>query len=170
MELIEVASDVFAALQEDRGWGWNNAGFLSSGDGLMVDTFIDVKHTRQALSLYSEKSSRRPAQLVNTHHNIDHCWGNQLFKDDEIIAHRGCAERMAKDFTPAALMALMNDPNASPGVAWFSGDLRDFDFGEVEPRSTWVESRRKFYTSGRLTPKETSSYTSQKRAWFSPET
>ena len=131
MELLEVASDVFAVLQEDLGWGWNNAGFVATGAGMMVDTFIDVKHTREALALYAEKGPR-PHQLVNTHHNIDHCWGNQLFGDAEIIAHRQCAERMAKDFTPDSLIAILEQPDPSPGVAWFAADLKEFDFAEVE--------------------------------------
>ncbi len=133
MELREIAPHVFAALVPDRGWSWSNAGFVARGDGLMVDTFMDVRRTREALALLADAGARKPMQLVNTHHNVDHCWGNQLFKDREIIAHRRAAEHMAKDLRPELLAALVEAKEASPGLAWFAGDLRGhFDFSEVE--------------------------------------
>jgi glyoxylase-like metal-dependent hydrolase (beta-lactamase superfamily II) len=133
MELREIAPHVFAALVPDRGWSWSNAGFVARGDGLMVDTFMDVRRTRESLALLADAGAAQPARLVNTHHNVDHCWGNQLFRGREIIAHRRAAEHMAKDLTPAALAALVSAEQASPGLAWFAGDLRGhFDFSEVE--------------------------------------
>jgi cyclase len=133
MELREIAPQVFAALVPDRGWSWSNAGFVARGDGLMVDTFMDVRRTREALALLADVGARKPTRLVNTHHNVDHCWGNQLFRDREIIAHRRAAERMAKDLRPELLAALVDAKEASPGLAWFANDLRGhFDFSEVE--------------------------------------
>ena len=134
MELREIAPHVFAALVPDRGWSWSNAGFVARGDGLMVDTFMDVRRTREALALLADAGASQPARLVNTHHNIDHCWGNQLFREREIIAHRRAAEHMAKDLRPEQLAALVEAESTSPGLAWFAGDLRGhFDFSEVEP-------------------------------------
>jgi cyclase len=133
MELREVAPHVYAALVPDRGWSWSNAGFVARGDGLMVDTFMDVRRTREALALLADAGGRKPLRLVNTHHNVDHCWGNQLFRDREIIAHRRAAEAMAKDLSPALLQALVDAKEASPGLAWFADDLRGhFDFSEIE--------------------------------------
>ena len=133
MELREIAPHVYAALVPDRGWSWSNAAFVARGDGLMVDTFMDVRRTREALALLAEAGAREPLRLVNTHHNVDHCWGNQLFRDREIIAHRRAAERMAKDLRPELLAALVEAKEASPGLAWFAGDLRGhFDFSEIE--------------------------------------
>ena len=132
MELVEVAPGAYACLQEDRGWGWSNAGFVNAGGGLVVDTLMDVGHTRRMLDLVAGVASGTPERLVNTHHNIDHCWGNQLLADAEIIAHRECAERMQADLTPAALQGLMNAPDLSPGARWFAGDMADFDFSDVE--------------------------------------
>jgi glyoxylase-like metal-dependent hydrolase (beta-lactamase superfamily II) len=133
MELREIAPHVYAALVPDRGWSWSNAGFVARGDGLMVDTFMDVRRTREALALLADAGGSKPARLVNTHHNVDHCWGNQLFRDAEIIAHRRAADAMAKDLRPELLAALVEAQDASPGLAWFAGDLRGhFDFSEVE--------------------------------------
>jgi glyoxylase-like metal-dependent hydrolase (beta-lactamase superfamily II) len=117
----------------DRGWSWSNAGFVARGTGLMVDTFMDVRRTREALARLAEAGEREPARLVNTHHNVDHCWGNQLFRGREIYAHRRAAEHMAKDLQPAQLAALVAAEETSPGLAWFASDLRGhFDFSEVE--------------------------------------
>lgn len=132
MELREIAPHVYAFLVEDRGWAWSNAGFVASGGGLMVDTLADVRRTRHALELYAAHTGAPPRRLVNTHHNLDHCWGNQLFRDAEILGHRACAKRMRQDLTPATVQALLAQPDPSPGVRWLAESLSAFDFSEVE--------------------------------------
>jgi len=78
MELREIARDVYACLQPDRGLGTSNSGLVNRAGGLVVDTFWDLPHTRQMIETYA-RVWRRPAhRVVNTHHNGDHCWGNQL--------------------------------------------------------------------------------------------
>lgn len=134
MELREIAPDVFAWLVPDRGWGWSNAGCVATGPGLMVDTFMDAARTRQALRLLAERGRARPGQLVNTHHNIDHCWGNQLFQGRPILAHRHCAARMRDNLRPAAMQALVAAGEQAPvGVRWFARDAQGFDFSDVTP-------------------------------------
>ena len=132
MQLRQVAAGVYACLQEDRGWGWSNAGFVNRGGGLAVDTLMDVPHTRRMLDLYAGVAARAPRRLVNTHHNADHCWGNQLLREAEIIGHRACAEAMRRDLAPAALHALVRQPDLPPGLAWFAADVRAFDFTGIE--------------------------------------
>ena len=141
MELREVAPHAYACLQEDRGWGWSNSGFVNRGGGLVVDTLADLGHTRRMLDLYATVSREAPRRLVNTHHNLDHCWGNQLLADAEIIGHRLCAEAMARDLTPEALRALVAQPELSPGARWFADDMKEFDFSgiEVTPPATLID-------------------------------
>ena len=91
MELREIGNDVYACLQEDRGLGTSNSGLVNRGGGLVVDTFWDLPHTRQLIETYSRVWRGRARRVVNTHHNGDHCWGNQLFAGAEIIGHRHCA-------------------------------------------------------------------------------
>ncbi len=143
MDLTELAPDVYACLQEDRGFGWSNSGFVNRGGGLVVDTFFDVPHTRRMLELYGKVSSGTPRRLVNTHHNGDHCWGNQLLADAEIIGHRLCAEAMRSDLQPELLRAAVNAEGAPPGIAMFADDVRDFDFSgiDITPPTTFVEER-----------------------------
>jgi glyoxylase-like metal-dependent hydrolase (beta-lactamase superfamily II) len=132
MELREVASGVYACLQPDRGWGWSNSGFVARGGGLVVDTLMDVRSTRRALDLYAGVAAGAPRRLVNTHHNVDHTWGNQLLRDAEIYGHRFCAEAMTRDLPPQLLEAMRKAPDLPPGQRWFADDVSAFDFSDVE--------------------------------------
>ena len=42
MELKQIAPDVYACLQEERGLGTSNSGFINRGGGLVIDTFWDL--------------------------------------------------------------------------------------------------------------------------------
>jgi glyoxylase-like metal-dependent hydrolase (beta-lactamase superfamily II) len=136
MELTRIAEDVYACTQEDRGLGWNNAGFVNLGGGLAVDTFYDLPRTRQMIDLYMEKSGRPARYLVNTHHNGDHTWGNQLFKDAEIIAHRLCAEEMEREKREDLLGLLQAGQLAPeqlpPQLDNFIDAMRAFDFSGID--------------------------------------
>jgi cyclase len=76
--------------------------------------------------------TRPPCRVVNTHHNGDHCWGNQLFPDAEIIGHHRCAEALSKE-NPATLQALKNaDAATQPALAQFARALEPWDFSGIE--------------------------------------
>lgn len=143
MELRQVARDAYACLQEDRGFGWSNSGFVNRGGGLVVDTFFDVPHTRRMIDLYASVAPEPARRLVNTHHNGDHCWGNQLFREAEIIGHRRCAEAMQRDLKPADFHALLTSDNLPPALKSFAEDARAFDFSSIEltPPNHLIEDR-----------------------------
>lgn len=124
--LHELGDGCFAYLQPDGGWGWSNAG-LVVGDGvsLLVDTLFDLRLTGQMLESMRGAVSGAPiSTVVNTHANGDHCYGNQLVADAEIIASAAAAHEMA-EVPPATLAAL----NAAPGEL---GDLFRGFFGEFQ--------------------------------------
>ncbi len=141
MELKEIAANVYACLQEDRGFGWNNSGFINRGGGLVVDTFWDLAFTRKMIDLYREKGPQPPRYLVNTHHNGDHVWGNQLFQGAEIIGHPNCAEAMKKITDPMELMKFFKDP--PPELKWFADDISVYDFSgiTITPPNRLIEDR-----------------------------
>ncbi len=144
MERIEVAPDVYACLQPDEGLGYSNSGFVARGGGLVVDTFWDLPRTRRLIDLYAEVAPDAPRRLVNTHHNGDHCWGNQLFAEmgTEIIGHRLCAEYFRKEATPEFFVSLCEADDESLGaVAGFARALRRFDFHDIEltPPTTTID-------------------------------
>jgi len=143
MELRELARDVYACLQPDRGLGTSNSGLLNRGGGLVVDTFWDLPHTRQLIETYARVWKTPARRVVNTHRNGDHCWGNQLFPDSEIIGHRLCAAEFGKE-RPEFMQTLRNGGTSSdPVLAAFARRLADWDFSGIElrPPTTLVDER-----------------------------
>jgi len=152
MELVPVADHVYACLQPDRGLGWSNSGLIDRGGGVVVDTFWDLPRTRELMQQYAAVMPDAARRLVNTHHNGDHCWGNQLFAEagTEIIGHRRCAEMMVDDIQPEMLAALAKD--APPSLAGFASRLAPFDFDgiEVTPPTTLLDDRLELDLDGHL--------------------
>lgn len=143
MEVREIARDVFACLQEDRGLGYSNSGLVDRGGGLVVDTFWDLPHTREMIARYGRVWTQPPRRVVNTHANGDHCWGNQLFPQAEIIGHRLCAVGFGKE-SPAMLQALRGAVSSDdPATASLARKLADWDFSGIElrPPDHWIEDR-----------------------------
>jgi cyclase len=131
--LHELGDGCFAYLQPDGGWGWSNAG-LVVGDGasLLVDTLFDLTLTRRMLDTMDAVTRTAPiATLVNTHANGDHCYGNQLVDQAEIIASAATAHEMTE--VPPSMMAALN---AAPGEVGdlFRGFFGAFDFDGIEMR------------------------------------
>lgn len=124
--LHEIADRTHAYLQPDGGWGWSNAG-LVVGDGasLLVDTLFDLRITQRMLDHMAPHTAGAPiGSVVNTHANGDHCYGNSLVRDANIIASAATAHEMA-EVPPAMLAAL----NKAPGEV---GELFRHFFGEFE--------------------------------------
>jgi glyoxylase-like metal-dependent hydrolase (beta-lactamase superfamily II) len=114
--LADLGNGCFAYLQPDGSWGWSNAGLIVDGDeSLVVDTLFDLKLTKDMLAAMRKaapQATRRFGTLVNTHHNGDHCFGNELVGADEIIASTHAAEEMKRE-GPALLQGFMK---AAPGL------------------------------------------------------
>lgn len=132
MELREISPDVYACLQKDEGLGTSNSGLVNRGGGLVVDTFWDLPHTREMIAQYARVWTAPARRVVNTHHNGDHCWGNQLFEGAEIIGHRMCAASFGKDAPPDFLQMIRNAGSSDdPAIADFARKLARWDFEGV---------------------------------------
>jgi glyoxylase-like metal-dependent hydrolase (beta-lactamase superfamily II) len=96
--LHEIGDGLFAYLQPRGQWGFSNAGLVTAEDkSLLVDTLFDLPLTRRMLSDMAPHTAKRPiGTVVNTHANGDHCWGNQLVPNAEIVASAACALEMAR--------------------------------------------------------------------------
>lgn len=143
MKLEQIARDVYACLQPDRGLGWSNSGLVNRGGGLVVDTLWDLPHTRELVDAYAKVWKGPARRVVNTHHNGDHCWGNQLFEGAEIIAHRRCAEAFGRE-SPEMLQGLRNATDSEdPAIAALARKLADWDFSDVQltPPNRLIEDR-----------------------------
>ena len=126
----QVADGSHAWLQGTGGWGWSNAG-LVVGDGasLLVDTLFDLPLTRAMLDGLAPLTAGAPiATLVNTHANGDHCYGNELVAEAEIVASEATAEEMA-EVTPEMLGAL--SAADGPTGELFRRFFGEFDFGGI---------------------------------------
>lgn len=131
--LTEVADGCLAYLQGDGGWGWSNAG-LVVGDGasLLVDTLFDLKITQAMLDRMADHTRSAPiATVVNTHANGDHCYGNALVDDAEIVSSSATAKEM-EDVPPSLLAALNNDDGAAGEL--FRSFFGEFEFDGIELR------------------------------------
>jgi len=133
MELVPIGADVYACLQPDTGLGASNSGLVGRGGGLVVDTFYDLPRTRQLMDLYGTVLDDAPRRLLNTHHNGDHCWGNQLFAEagTEIMGHRRCAEYSTREATPELFVALCEADEVPPAFTVLTEALRAFDFHDI---------------------------------------
>lgn len=148
--LHETGEGTYAYLQPDGGWGYSNAG-LVVGDGasLLVDTLFDLGLTQAMLDSMSPITKLAPiAQLVNTHANGDHCYGNQLVRDVEIVASAATAHEMAE--VPPAMMAALNKAPGEVGDLFrrFFGDFQ-FDGIELVPPTRTFSGRLDLDVGGR---------------------
>ena len=106
--LVEVADGVHAYLQRGS-WGFSNAGLVAGADtSLLVDTLYDVGLTARMLEEMRRrvKAADRIATVVNTHADGDHCWGNQLLVEADIVSSRAAAEEMLA-LRPSLMLRLM---------------------------------------------------------------
>jgi glyoxylase-like metal-dependent hydrolase (beta-lactamase superfamily II) len=119
----EAGEGCWAYVQRDGSWGWSNAGLVvADGRSLLVDTLFDLVLTAEMLDAFGNHTSGAPIDtVVNTHANGDHCYGNELVADAEIIATTAAAAEMAE--VPPALLAGLT---SAPGEV---GDLFRSFFG-----------------------------------------
>ncbi len=129
--LHDLGSGGYAWLQPDGGWGWSNAGLIVDGnEALLVDTLFDLKLTQEMLDAMrrASKAAEKIGTLVNTHANADHCNGNELLGDCEIIASTATLRELEQD-SPERLAFLMRNAG-SMGLTgqFFKKCFSAFDF------------------------------------------
>lgn len=148
--LHETGEGTYAYLQPDGGWGYSNAGLVvGDGSSLLVDTLFDLRLTEAMLASMSPVTKLAPiSQLVNTHANGDHCYGNQLVRDAEIVASVATAHEMAE--VPPAMMAALNKAPGEVGELFrrFFGDFQ-FDGIELVPPTRTFSGRLDLDVGGR---------------------
>ena len=129
--LVRLSERAYGYLQKDEGLGWSNAGLVCGRSGsTLIDTLFDLRLTQAMLDQIAEKTKAPITRVVNTHHNGDHCWGNQLVANAEIIAHRNFPGEMMK-MSPELTQAMKSMPAETPGMAGLQEAMRPFDFSGI---------------------------------------
>ncbi len=108
--LHDLGNSTYAYLQPDGSWGWSNAGLITDGEAsLLVDTLYDLKLTQEMLDAMRKATpaAARIGMVVNTHANGDHCYGNQLVAEAQIIASARTAGQMVTEISPGQLAMLL---------------------------------------------------------------
>ena len=130
--MVQVGERTWAFLQPDGGWGWSNAG-LVVGDthAVLIDTFMDLPKTQELLEACRGVTDLPIKTVVNTHHNADHTWGNQLVEGATFVGHHRCRAELLTGTQPAALAALQT-VEADGGVAgYMKRAFEPFDFSDI---------------------------------------
>ncbi|MGH2758566.1 MAG: MBL fold metallo-hydrolase [Actinomycetota bacterium] len=142
--LVQVGPTTFAFLQPDGSWGWSNAGLIVGEDGAaLIDTFFDLPNTVELLAAVRDAADRPIRTLVNTHHNGDHTFGNQLVEGATIVGHRRCREELMRGATPALLAAAADAPDEPGAAGYLKRAFAPFDFRGIEvvpPTVTFEDS------------------------------
>lgn len=105
--LYRLSSGCYSWMVPNGSWGETNIGLIDcDGKSVLVDTCWDLKFTQELLETADPILRKSPVEtVVNTHADGDHCWGNQLFKDKEIIATNACIKQM-HHHNPKAMMGM----------------------------------------------------------------
>ncbi len=133
--LHDLGNSVYAYLQPNGTWGWSNAGIVTDGEtSLLIDTLFDLKLTREMLDTMRKSipAASHIDMVVNTHANGDHCWGNELVADAQIIASARTAEEITTGVSPTQLaMLLKNAPQLGQLGEFASRVFGPFDFDNI---------------------------------------
>jgi glyoxylase-like metal-dependent hydrolase (beta-lactamase superfamily II) len=142
------------------GWGESNAGLISGHKAsLLVDTLWDLPRTAAMLAdFHSQLGSAPIAQVVNTHSDGDHCFGNQLTGASQIIATDAAARRMRRH-GPGEMRALGLASRVFPALGgdwctaadYFDDMMRPFDFSKIRsvPPTSTFSGRKQLEVGGR---------------------
>ncbi len=129
--LQDLGGGCYAYLQPDGSWGLSNAGLVvDGGEALLVDTLFDRARTEAMLAAMraAAPAAGRIGTVVNTHHNGDHCFGNEVVEGAEIIASRAAAAAMVHE-SPALLAGFMaSAPDLGPLGEYLRHCFGRFDF------------------------------------------
>ncbi len=78
-DLYELSSGIFAAISAEK-LPTSNAGFFDLGNFLVIfDTLMDPYSTVDLLKASKQFTNKDPSFLINSHHHIDHLFGNRIF-------------------------------------------------------------------------------------------
>lgn len=110
MRLEKISERVFA---NTEGKGGGNAGIIILDNQTVVVDAMYTKPGEEFRRAIEDVSPKNISYLLLTHYHRDHVFGNQFFRDCEIVAHRMLKARMKEllktDWSPEGLKKLFSD-------------------------------------------------------------
>src|SRR5262245_44604304 len=105
MGMLEVGAGVFTYVQATGETGTSNARLIVGRPCAAAVAALMAPSMTRRLVAAIKKTTRKPvAQLINTHHHLDHTGGNPFFKGVTIVATEKCREALAPGFPPLPLL------------------------------------------------------------------
>src|SRR5215467_2932211 len=108
--MIEVGAKIFAYVQASGIDPTGDTGVANSGlivgpsASVAVDALMVPSMTKRLVTAI-KKTTRKPvAQLINTHHHLDHTGGNSFFRSATVIATEQCRAELLPGFPPTPLL------------------------------------------------------------------
>lgn len=153
--LHELGNSVYAYLQPNGTWGWSNAGLITDGEAsLLVDTLFDLQLTEEMLETMrrSVRAASHIDMVVNTHANGDHCYGNQLVADAQIIASQKTADEMVEGLQAAQMAEMVRQAPALGQIgAYILHAFGSFNFDNIilTPPSKTFEGQTTLQVGGK---------------------
>ncbi len=97
--LEAVTNGVWAAIAQDPVFAMSNAAIVDLGDKTLVfDSGMSVLAALELRRLAQEITGKVVSYLVNSHHHLDHCLGNQVFADCCIVSSSTTRDLMQARF------------------------------------------------------------------------
>ena len=157
--LHSIGQNISAWLTPNGGWGESNAALISGHkSSLLVDTLWDLPRTEAMLEAFQPQIEAAPIeQLVNTHADGDHWFGNQLVSAPKIIATKVAARHMRR-YGPGQMTALRAVAGIFRGLSYvplprrsrwrvaadyLEDMMRPFDFSNIKPAPPTLTFSRK---------------------------
>ncbi|MEH7435912.1 MBL fold metallo-hydrolase [Neobacillus drentensis] len=112
-QLQQVANGVFAAII-NRGSGCiANAAVINLGGKTVVwDTFQNPRAAEELRKFATLEFGDQPILVINSHNHLDHCGGNQVFKDCRILSTSKTREAM-ESLNPKVIESMKSQPDQS---------------------------------------------------------
>jgi Metallo-beta-lactamase superfamily len=111
-------------LSPDGGFGWSNVRLVPGGGcTLLIDTLFDLALTAEVLAAMDSITPEHPlTDVVNTHANGDHCFGNQLVSG---VSRRSCPIGHSVDISDGIWTRSMRSHNSCCCLSSCSEDRYD---------------------------------------------
>jgi cyclase len=141
--LYDLGCGTYAWMVPNGSWGESNTGLITGkGVSLLIDTQWDLRHTKTMLDAMGPYTNSSPIRyLVNTHADGDHCWGNGLVRDAEIISSEEARDEM-RNIKPRSMLMLgragsflekLNVFGSGAAGYWLRGMGAPYDYRGIKP-------------------------------------